>query len=289
MRILITGTSGFIGQNLKLAFKDKYELLTPNHQELDLLSGKKTEAYLKESTPDVVIHAANWNNTKRVASDYEVLNCNLQMFYNLLRCQNYYNKMLYFGSGAEYDKNRDLDMVAEDKFGEFIPADPYGFSKYIMAREALSSDKIYDLCLFGVFGKYEEYHRRFISNAICRSLFGLPITLSQNAQFDYLYIDDLCSIVEWFLLNTPKFHRYHITSGTPVALLSLAQIIKTEFNNEPDILVSQSGWKYSYTSENSRILKEVPNIKFTSIQRSIREMILYYESVKNQLDVNALI
>ena len=53
-----------------------------------------------------------------------------------------------------------------------------------------------ELRLFGVFGRHEDYAIRFISNAICKTLFDLPITLRQNRTFSYLYVDDLGPIVE---------------------------------------------------------------------------------------------
>ena len=37
-KILITGASGFIGSRAANALKDAYELITPSHRELDLIS-----------------------------------------------------------------------------------------------------------------------------------------------------------------------------------------------------------------------------------------------------------
>ena len=61
-----------------------------------------------------------------------------------------------------------------------MPGDAYGFSKYICAKYIERSERILDLRLFGVFGPYEDYTVRFISNACCRVLKGLPIVLRQD-------------------------------------------------------------------------------------------------------------
>ncbi len=286
--ILITGSTGFIGKNLKNYLQKKYILFTPSHQELDLLDTESVGQYLLNNHIDIVIHTANKNNTEKFATEYEVLDCNLRMYYNLIKYQKYYKKLIYFGSGAEYGKNQDLDNVREDKFGNIIPEDPYGFSKYIMAREALHSENIYDLCLFGVYGRYEEWQRRFISNAICRALFNLPITLSQNALFDYLYIDDLIKIVEWFLENIPKYHRYNITRGTSVSLLDLAWIVNKCFHNKPNIEISKPGWKYAYSGCNELILAELGDFTFTDFEISIQKLVLYYKKNKNKIDPGKL-
>lgn len=286
--ILITGATGFIGKNLKNYLQKKYILFAPSHGELDLLDTESVGQYLLNNHINIVIHTANKNNTEKSATEYEVLDCNLRMYYNLIKYREHYQKMIYFGSGAEYGKNQDLNNISESKFGDVIPGDPYGFSKYIMAQEALHSENIYDLCLFGVYGRYEEWQRRFISNAICRALFKRPITLSQNALFDYLYIDDLIKIVEWFLENTPKYHRYNITRGDSVSLLDLAQLVNKCFHDELDIEIAKPGWKYAYSGSNELALAELGNLSFTDFEISIQELIRYYEKNKNKIDPNKL-
>lgn len=289
MNILITGKTGFIGKNLVEAYKNSYNVFAPSHKELDLLIMENIGRYLSENKIDIVIHCANWNNTKQAASDFDVLSGNLRMFYNLVKYQDLYKKMLYFGSGAEYSKNRALENISETDFGNIIPTDAYGLSKYVMAREALCSSKVYDLCLFGIYGKYEEWHRRFISNAICRSLYNLPITMEQNVKFDYLYITDLIKIVNWFIENTPQFHRYNITTGCSVSLLELAEIIKAQFLGKPDIIIKKDGWKESYSGCNTRMINELKYFSFSDIRENVAQMISYYKTQKHKINPEKLL
>lgn len=289
MNILITGTTGFVGRNLKECYINDYNIYSPSHDELDLLCAESVEKYLIEHKIDIVIHSANWNNTKRTASEFDVLSCNIRMFYNLASLQHYYKKMIYFGSGAEYSKNRSLNEVKESEFGAVIPCDAYGLSKYVMAKEALHSDKIYDLCLFGVYGKYEEWHRRFISNAICRAMYDMPITIEKNALFDYLYIDDLSKIVKWFIENTPASHRYNITSGHSVSLLELAEMVKAEFNGRPPIIVKEEGWKDAYSGSNAKLISEIPDISFSDVKENITTLTAFYRSKKRLINPERLI
>ena len=51
-----------------------------------------------------------------------------------------------------------------------VARDAYGFSKYICAQHIERADRIVNLRLFAVFGAYEDYTVRFISNACCRAL-----------------------------------------------------------------------------------------------------------------------
>lgn len=285
-QILLTGSSGFIGRNLREYLEHDYTLYAPTHNELDLLDKNSVEKFFEKNRIDIVIHTANCNNTKRSVSEYEVIRSNLCMFYNLASCQADYEKMIYFGSGAEYGKNRDLKDICEEDFGAVIPEDAYGLSKYVMAQEALKSEKIFDVCIFGVYGRYEEYNRRFISNAICRALAGMPITLSQNAMFSYLYMDDLSKIIHWFIENKPQAHRYNVTSDAPISLLELAKTVQQEFDDIPEILVRQKGWKYAYTGSSWKLLSEMGSFRFTSPDIGIRLLKNYYETI--QIDASCL-
>jgi UDP-glucose 4-epimerase len=177
MRLLITGGSGFID-------------------------------YLDAHKFDVVVHAATTRSNRRLAAPPDLLDRNCRMFFNLARNlvpnQERFGKMIHFGSGAEYDRTQLPVRVREDYFDTRVPRDAYGFSKYICAQHIELSDRIVNLRLFGVFGAYEDYTVRFISNACCRALKRLPIVLRQDIVFDYLYIKDLVKITKWFIENNAR-------------------------------------------------------------------------------------
>ena len=62
-KILITGSSGFLGSRLAYYLKEKYELLLPSHTELNVSREEAVRAYMEEHRPDVVIHCAALSNT----------------------------------------------------------------------------------------------------------------------------------------------------------------------------------------------------------------------------------
>ncbi len=172
-KILITGGSGFIGRNLAELFAERYEICAPGRQELDLVDEIAVSEYLAKRRFDVVIHSATGrSNRKTVAPDLFKNNC--RMFFNFARNRHLYGKLLHYGSGAEFGIR--TPRMPEQLFDAHVPADDYGFAKYIAAQytEAAASN-IYNLRLFGVFGKYEFWDVRFISNAICRAIFDVPI------------------------------------------------------------------------------------------------------------------
>ena len=290
IKVLITGSNGFIGKNLKEKWKDKYNIFCPQRKELDLLNGEQVKEYLQNYCFDVILHAANTNTTKwQNVSPYDSLDGNLRMFFNLERCKRLYGKMYYFGSGAEYDAEHYIPNMKEDYFGQHIPRNPYGFSKYIMSKACESDNNIYDLRLFGVYGKYEEWERRFISNAICRALKGMDITIQKNVYFDYLWVDDLCDIMGWFIENRPQYKHYNVCRGEKIDLYSLACIVREILDIDCDIVIKESGWKPEYFGNNERLLREIGSFGFRNIRETIVELCKYYKDNLSLIDECKLI
>lgn len=276
-RILVTGGTGFIGRNLKEYLSKSYDVYAPSHSELDLEDKAAVEKYLNSISFDVVIHCANTNDSVKSLSRQDILYKNPRMFSALSECQHLYGKMLYLGSGAEYDCRHYIPKMKEDYIGNYLPEDAYGFAKYIISRMIRDGGNIYELVLFGVYGKYEQYQRRFISNNICRSLLGLSMTISQNAYYDYLYIADFCKIIEWFIEHTPRYNRYNVCTSERVTLLSLAKVINEVTMLDRAIIIKENGWKREYSGDNSRLLEEMGSVPFTDRKKAVKELVDFYK------------
>ena len=120
--------------------------------------------------------------------------------------------MLFLSSGMVYDRPHSRPRIPETRFGEHVPSDPYGFSKYLCAQSIAAYGNVFELRLFGVFGPHEDWRVRFISNACCRAVWDMPVTLRQNVFFDYLDVEDLGRLLEAFLnreLRPPPLQRLH--------------------------------------------------------------------------------
>lgn len=288
-KILITGAKGFIGSNLKECLSLMYDICAPNSSELNLCDQENVEDYLTHQKIDIVIHSANYRG--KIGEPYsgsKVLETGLRMYANLERCSHLYDKMLYFGSGAEYDSRHYQPFMKEDYFGNHIPQDGYGFYKYLISKQCMEKDNVYDLRLFGVYGKYEDWTRRFISNNICRALKGKPMTLSQNAYFDYIYIDDLVEIMKWFIENEPQHKHYNVCRGSHIDLLSLGNLIREVMQIERPISIAEEGYKLEYSGNNERLLKEMGDYSFKPYKETIEEMVVYYKSILQDIDSELL-
>lgn len=288
MKILITGGNGFIARNLFEQLSHEYTLLSYNSKELNLLDHSKVSDLMKSQRFDVVIHTATYDAAPKHSTKdpSKVLEYNLKMFFNVARCKDYFGKMIYFGSGAEFGRENWIPRMAEDYFDRHIPIDQYGFSKYIMTKYAYLSNNVYNLRLFGVFGKYDDWRTRFIPNACCHAVLDLPIRINQNALFDHLHVDDLIRIVKWFINNKPRNHVYNVCTGDVYDFTTLAKKIIQVSGKNVDIQIKTDGLGKEYSGDNSLLLNELGGFKFSSIDESIKALYDWHDSNKHIIHLN---
>lgn len=276
--ILITGSGGFVGKNLKEYLKDKYSLFCPRSFELDLLDKTELNEYFKVNKIDFVIHCANKGGARGIVDDESVINDNLKMFNNLVNCIGN-NNMIFFGSGAQYNKFQPLCKIKEEDIGKSIPQDPYGHSKYLITKQIEKLNNVLCLNIFGSYGKYEK-ENRFPSYAISQNLKKEPIIINQNVIFDYLYIDDLCKIVEHFIGNKPKRKFLNITPTESIDLINIAKMVNEISDFQSEIIIKNNELNYEYTGSNNLLLKEIKDLTFTSYQNGLTSL---FEHLKEQL------
>ena len=287
--ILITGSTGFIGKNLKEQLSDFYQIYAPTSDELDLCNQEKVEEYFIRNEINTILHTASYRGKRGERySDSKVLETGLRMYANLERCSHLYDKMYYFGSGAEYDCRYYQPFMKEEYFGNHIPQDGYGFYKYLLSKQCTQKDNIYDFRLFGVYGKYEDWTRRFISNNICRALKGKSMTLSRNVYFDYIYIDDLVQIMKWFIEHEPKHRHYNVCRGEHIDLLSLGNLIREVMHIDRPLEVAEDGYKLEYSGNNERVLEEMGGYSFRPYRETIAELVAYYKNILSDIDAELL-
>lgn len=292
-KILLTGGSGFVGRNVKEYLEQReYDVFAPTSRQLDCLDESAVKECLRQGNYDVILHFAVYGDGIDHTKDgTKVLEYNLRMFTNFSKYSDLYGKMIYTGSGAEYDKRYPIQMVKEEDLAEHtVPVDQYGLMKYIVNRMIEESENIYNLRLFGIFGKYEYWKTKYISNLCCKSLKGLPLSLRKNCWFDYLWIDDFCRMLEKFMrLEKPLYHTYNAVRGERIDLRRLAEIVNETADIRQEIFVCQEGLANEYTACNGRICGEIPDLAFTDIKEAVRELYEWYRLHLDEIDTYSLI
>jgi len=287
--VFISGGSGFIGKNLIEFLSPKYDVFAPSHQELELLDEAAVQRYFHSHTIDTVIHSAVRPGHRNAKDPTNQLYNNTRMFFNIVRNSGKFDKLIFLGSGAVYDMRHYVPKMKEEYFDAFVPADEHGFSKYISAKYVEKAVNMVELRIFGIFGKYEDYAIRFISNAICKALFDLPITLKQDRKFDYIYIDDLMPVVEYFINNRGKHRAYNVTPDNAIPLFSLAELVRKVSGKDVPIRVAEAGTGVEYSGGNARLKDEIKGLEFLPVDESIKRLYEWYSFNRASIDKDLLL
>ena len=168
--------------------------------------------------------------------------------------------------------------------------DDYGFFKYITNMSLSAYHNIYNLRIFGIFGKYEDWEIRFISNAICKVLFGMDITIKQNVYFDYLYVDDFVDIVKKFIDMKVIPHKdINVCTGTRIDIETLARKVLNISNKSLQIKITRPGLANEYTGNNERLSRIIGKFKFSNFDQTIPYFYSWYTNNLHLVDKNKLL
>ena len=272
MNILLTGSGGFVGKNLKKYLGDKYDLLTPRSFELNLISESAVKEYFENNDIDFIIHCGSTGGARGIEDRDTTIEDNLAMVDNLLKYKKSETRVILFGSGAMYDKSRNLHKVNEDEIGNVIPKDLYGKSKMLIAEKIKDRKDV--VC---------EKENRFPSYAINKVLAGENIEINQNVVFDYLFVEDMQRIVEYFIHKQPVSNIINITPTDSISLLEIAKIVNNFGEKEVEITINNPVLNNEYTGDNSRLLREIPDFEFTTMEVGLKKLYEYNKNLELQL------
>ena len=289
--ILITGAGpkGVTGRLIKERLQSKYNLITPSSKELDLTNDDAVRAFFANNSIDYVIHCATFRPTSADASHLvdEELESNIRMYFSLASQSSKFKKMIYMGSGAEFDKTRPIVNVEEIDFGRSIPKNKYGLGKYLMNCHTLKSDNIYNFRLFGTVNRYERFTKNVISNLCVKAILGQPLELRQDCRFSFVDIDDVVSIIESALKTNLKYHDYNIVMDESYLLSDVAKMILNLSNDKNTVCFAKKGLNLEYTASNKRMKAELP-ITLTSIEVAVEKVYHYYFNQKDSLNIDGI-
>lgn len=178
MERLILGASSFVGQHIEL------DGARPTHRELDLTDYDSVKRYKWDG--NLIIHCANAGQYGTATA--KDLVANMQMFANL-KVRWPKAKIIAFGSGAMYDKSKDIIKASE--YDKVMPLDYYGLSK----RATVDLADV-TLIPFGIYGD-----TRFVRE--CRT--G-KVTIYKDMNFSWVNASDLSLAVLWTQDKSGRFN-----------------------------------------------------------------------------------
>ena len=257
MKILITGGNGYVAKSLTAALRNNHEVYTITRKQLNLIDSKAVNTWFEDKHFDVVIHCAVVGGSRLKLEDSSIIDQNLQMYYNLLTHKNKYNKFINFGSGAEL----------------FTEHTPYSLSKSIIRESIIEKEKFYNIRIFGVFDE-NEWETRFIKTSIKKYINNEPMEIHQNKYMDFFYMEDLASLVEFYILNDNLPKEIDCTYCESKTLYHITDIINHLNNHQVEIKLNNSGIGIKYIGKFTDL-----GINYIGLEKGIIET---YNKLRNE-------
>lgn len=129
MKLLITGSSGFLGVRITQHYGAHYHCLTPGHGELDITDKRSCLEFINAQKPDYVIHSAAVSDTGVCERDPELSRrVNVMGTVNLTEaCAAAGSRMIFMSSDQVYNGSRTTAPNRESD--ECAPINVYGRHK----------------------------------------------------------------------------------------------------------------------------------------------------------------
>ena len=257
VKILITGSEGFIGRHLvkRLRKVNEFQVFTIdskgkglNHYSYNLSSAEAKEKILSLS-PEVIIHLAghidvsgSMSSPAKSLADNAIIGLEIIQMANVLGSVN----IIYMNSGgATYKETNDLPYTEESLIE---PSSPYGVSKQVVEDVLKVSAKLYgyswtSLALSNCFGNLYEDQVGVVSrfNQHFRERTS-PTIYGVNSSRDFVHIDDVIEAI-LFAIERPANRRVNISSNIEYNLLQLFECMSCQVESQvkPKIVPPRPG------------------------------------------------
>lgn len=197
MKIAILGANGYLGRYLSQAlFIAGYEIIPVFRSTVDLSNRVLVGQWLAQIKPNVVINCAGVGATVDVANLTRQRSVEmLDVFLNFQIHNQYFDKFINIGSGAEFDRTKNINCALESDILRAYPLDHYGQVKNKIATMILQCDKFYTLRLFGCFDSSEHTSRLF------KQLQTRQHVSITDRIFDYISASDFAIVVNYYITN----------------------------------------------------------------------------------------
>ena len=269
MRILITGSNGFIGKNLAPYLVHKGHTV----EGYDYIDGRFPDP--KEY--DRVIHLGAISDTTEKDVD-KILKQNYEFSIKMLElCDTFGTTFMYASSASVYGQGKEFKENSPVN-----PQSPYAWSKYLFDRfvQSVTEYKINVQCFrfFNVYGPGEEdkgdqksvFHKfkeQAIENGVIEVFAG-----SEDIYRDFIHVGDVCQILEKFL-TVDATDLWNIGTGKANSFMYIAELMAKKWSAEvkeiplPDNLKGQ--YQYHTQANIEKLSNTIGEYKFRPVEEFI--------------------
>jgi nucleoside-diphosphate-sugar epimerase len=231
MKIIITGGTGFVGNNLQNYLTATYEIETmsvryEHDQQFDIKS-------------DIVIHlAGKAHDLKKVSKPKDYYEANFELTKQLFDAFIVSEASIFiFMSTVKAVADEVKGILSEDEIPD--PKTHYGIAKqqaeqYILNKEIPEGKRVYILRPCMIHGPGNKGNLNLLYQLVAK---GLPWPLGNfNNKRSFLSIENLCFVIKELLENSAiSSGVYQVSDDVPLSTNQLIQLLGTSLNKKSDI------------------------------------------------------
>lgn len=245
-KIIITGTDGFIGSNLKKELIDNFEIIEINEDIFNNVSWEDEVSKFFWSGIHAVFHVGACSNTLETDVNYMML-LNYEFTKHITNlCKTNNIPIVYSSSAANYGTN--------NKY----PSNLYGWSKYVSEDYVINNGGI-ALRYFNVYGPGEE-HKGKMSSVIYQMFLKDKnneeiLLFPKKPKRDFVYVKDIISANLYALENyeTLKNKFYEVGSGVASTFEEKLKIMGFNYSYHPESIIPK-GYQFYTCSDKKKWL-----------------------------------
>ncbi|MDB3874119.1 GDP-L-fucose synthase [Flavobacteriaceae bacterium] len=228
--VLITGASGFVGQNFISDFRvSDYNILSPSSTDLDLLNKESVLVYLESNKPDIIINAAGkvGGILRNIKDQYSFLLENTTININLISAakEKKIKNFINLSSSCIYPNNFDEPIKESDLLTDKLEKtnEGYALAKIIGLKmtDYISNDTDYNyktIIPCNLFGPNDNFDINFghmipsvmhkIHLAKTNNDKMVTIWGDGNSRREFMYIKDLIDFIYYSIENIQKLPNF---------------------------------------------------------------------------------
>ena len=274
MKILIIGSNGLLGKELKKVFSKEKNLFCPNKKELDVTNEKLISNYFEFFKPNVIINSAAFTNVD--ACEYafnKVFAFKLNSIAPGLlarEAKKINAKIIHISSDYIFDGKKKTPYEIDDIPN---PLNYYGYTKLIGEEEVKkNTDRYFILRTQWLYGNDSN---NFVNNIINLIKNNEKIFIVNDQYGSPTYAKDLASSIYNFI-HKKNFGTYHLTNTGYTNWFNFAKYIVKKINKNIEIL--------PISSSNLNRKAERPKNSKLSLKSLIKANYFLPRSYKNAID-----
>ena len=307
-KILITGTSGFVGFHVASYFLNKDYIVygVDNHNNYydiklkikrcnllkkykkfffikDDIQNKSFSSLLGKIKPDVIIHLAAQAGVRfSYKNPFKYIDYNITGFLNLLESMKKYklNNLIYASSSSIYGNVKKYPI--KENF-EFNPENFYGLTKVFneklvdvyLKNYQINSVGLRMFTVYGELGRPDMFIPKIINNLKTRKF--IQLYNNGNHYRDFTYVGDVSKIIIKLsnanFLKNKKNLILNICSGKSISIIKIIKLISQSINIKPLVkkLSFQKGDMLKTHGNNKKLIFLIGKFNFTDITKGIKK------------------